>query len=311
MRLRHCAPVLAIAAAGALLPAAAVAADAPPAAPVPGTTAVLPLVSVSAGLNLDLLGIHLALGAPQAPPPTVPGDPNTLLGLSVGADVDLNVGPVAGHVDANVGAAVSQNAGAAVNAVANVSVPGVVDTGVNANVTVPPLNSGQAPTASVNVKGLSGATTPAAGSTTTPQRGTTSSTPPVNQQPPLPPPLPVVPRVVVPVPPPRGHSTGTRVKPKPVAHPRTVTPAATAPLGRTLSPALTKPADLPPLVTTDVPVADQVLDAAVATGRTLALPLALLAALLAYLGLQRLLDRGPKLAWADGRTPPDDELLEL
>jgi hypothetical protein len=117
--------------------------------------------------------------------------------------------------------------------------------------------------------------------------------------------------VVTPVPPPSGHSTGTPAKPKPVVHPRTAPPAATAPLGRTLSAGLTKPADLRPLVTTDVPVADKVLDAAVATGRTLALPLALLAALLAYLGLQRLLDRGPKLAWADGRTPPDDELLEL
>jgi hypothetical protein len=87
--------------------------------------------------------------------------------------------------------------------------------------------------------------------------------------------------------------------------------AVTARRTPVVGPSLRAPTAVTPLEPADIPISNEVLDAAVATGRTLALPLALLGALLAYLGLQRLLDRGPKLAWADGRTPPDDELLEL
>jgi hypothetical protein len=49
---------------------------------------------------------------------------------------------------------------------------------------------------------------------------------------------------------------------------------------------------------------------AAAVGRTLAPPLVLLGGLLLYLGLQRLIDRGPKLRWA-GRGAPEDEVIEL
>ena len=309
MRLRHRVPVLAIAAVGALLPATAVA-DAPAAPPAPAGTEK-PLLSVSAGVSLDILGLKVVLGAPTPPPPTVPGDPTALLGLSVAADVGVNAGPLAAQIDANAGATVSQNLGAAVSAGANVNVPGVVDTGVALDATVPPLNSGTPPSGSLHIKGVGGST-PASGST-----GATKLTPrpggavagnltPSQPQPPVTP-------VKQPVVDPRVHPAGhPNTRPShPVRTRTTHKPAATGRLSPTLPRSLRQPAALPPLKSTNLPIATQVIDAVAATGRTLALPLALLAALLAYLGLQRLLDRGPKLAWANGRTPPDDELLEL
>jgi hypothetical protein len=311
MRLRHRVPVLAIAAVGAILPASAVAVDAP-ASPPATPAATTPVVSVSAGLSLEILGIKLVLGSPPAAPPTVPGDP-TLLGLSVAADVGVNAGPLQAQIDADAGATVSQNLGAAVTLDANVNVPGVVDTGVAFDATVPPLNSGTPPSGSLHIKGLDGSTTPASGA---------KEAAPPNQRPggaiaggqtltPVQPPPVKDGTTSPPV-----HPSGPGVKrptttPQHPVHRTHPTSAAGGRLTRNLPPALSAPAAIAPLEVTDLPVSTQVIDAVTATGRTLALPLALLAALLAYLGLQRLLDRGPKLAWANGRTPPDDELLEL
>jgi hypothetical protein len=231
----------------------------------------------------------------------------------VAADVGVNAGPLQAQIDANVGATVSQNLGAAVTVGANVNAPGVVDTGLNFDATVPPLNSGTAPSGSLHIKGLDGSTTPASGAIGAARpnqrpNGTISGGGPTT-----PPPAPPGTGVQDPPtvdPPGTGTTTPPPRTPQHPVHRTPRTPAAGGRLTQTL-PALRTPAAVTPLEVTALPVSTQVIDAVTATGRTLALPLALLAALMAYLGLQRLLDRGPKLAWANGRTPPDDELLEL
>jgi hypothetical protein len=320
MRLARRLPLLAIGAAVAVLPGTAAAAPADASgtaatAGVPGGAP--PLISLTAGLSINLLGINLTLGSPPPAQPVVPGGDSTLLGLSLGTQVGVNAGPVSAQVDANVGATVTNNGGAAVAVETNVNVPGLVDTGVALDATLPPAGSGQAASGSLHVKGLDQAVS-------APASGSTGATPPPQR------PSAVVSGTQTPAgaggtTAPSGNGTGTGTNgsgPKVVTGPPTTNPPVTnrPPRGRTpavdvgspqVAPALSQAPVAVPLEVTDLPVSREVLDAAVATGRTLALPLALLAALLAYLGLQRLLDRGPKLAWADGRTPPDDELLEI
>jgi hypothetical protein len=317
MRLGRHLPLLAIGAAVAVLPGAAAAAPAD--ATTTASTAAVPggappLISLSAGLNINLLGINLILGSPPPPPPTVPGGDSTLLGLSLATDIGVNAGPVAAQIDANVGATVTNNGGAAVAVETNVNVPGVVDTGVALDATLPPASSGQPVSGSLHVKGLD---QPVSG----PASGSTGATPPPQR------PAAAVSGAQTPTgggstPAPTGGGTGSTGGPSTVVTgppttngpvtkpPRTARPAIDVSSPQ-VAPALRQAPVAVPLEVTDLPVSREVLNAAVATGRTLALPLALLAALLAYLGLQRLLDRGPKLAWADGRTPPDDELLEI